>query len=151
MNWWVLHHRRYTSWTSFRKHLHSALIPGLHESRTCCLNGFWHQKTEAWWWAICLEGCLPAMIKWLKRSMLWFAVLLVCIGWIWLEGSVLHPCVLVSFLRLRLREGSRITTGRCFVDSIGSSRIHREITRLVRDFTHFQQNLDWWSMHCTGI
>ena len=117
--------------------LHSALIRWLHESHTvrCQKTAFDTNKTEAWWWAICLEGCLPAMIKWLKRFC--------CFLRMHFLDLVGRECsILVSFLRLR--EGSRITKRRWSVDleAAGSTVKSQGPSSLVREFTQFQQNLD---------
>ena len=94
INWWVnCTTRRYTSWihlsetTSYMSRVLS-VAPTVFDTTKPRLDGGQYVLKDA---------CL-LWIKWLKRSMLWFAVLLVCIGWIWLEGSFLHRCVLVSLL-----------------------------------------------------
>ena len=94
INWWVnCTTWRYTSWihlsetTSYMSRVLS-VAPTVFDTTKPRLDGGQYVLKDA---------CL-LWIKWLKRSMLWFAVLLVCIGWIWLEGSFLHRCVLVSLL-----------------------------------------------------
>ena len=131
------------------------LILGLHESHTfrCQKTVFDTNKTEAWWWAICLEGCLPARNQVIEKVDV-YDLLFLLVYIFWMVGREFSTSVCFGFFssakgRIPNYKGTLFCG--FYREATGSTVKSHGPSSLVRKFTQFQQNLDWWNKHCTGI